>query len=135
MTSHAAGTFDVTLTPQAQDGGNEEGPGRMLIAKQFHGDLTGISKGQMLAYRSAVAGSAGYVAMERVVGSLAGRSGSFVLQHSGSMDRGASSLSIHVVADTATGLLAGLTGRMDIQITDGQHFYTFDYQLPPLAPA
>lgn len=131
-TRHAAGTFEVTLTPQAQDERGADTPGRMLIDKRFHGELSGTSLGQMLALRSPVAGSAGYVAMERVTGTLAGRSGSFALQHSGSMDRGASSLSIHVVPDSATGQLEGLSGRMDIQITDGQHFYTFDYQLPAL---
>jgi len=129
-TNHAAGTFDVKLSPQAQDDASTGAPGRLLIDKQFHGELSGSSLGQMLAVRSPVAGSAGYVAMELVTGTLAGRSGSFALQHSGSMDRGASSLSIHVVPDSATGQLAGLSGKMDIKITDGKHFYTFDYLLP-----
>ncbi|MBT9504594.1 MAG: DUF3224 domain-containing protein [Burkholderiaceae bacterium] len=132
-TSHAAGTFEVKLIPQTPEDSGAGAPGRMLIDKQFQGDLSGSSKGQMLAVRSAVPGSAGYVAMELVTGTLAGRSGTFALQHSGSMDRGASSLSIHVVADSATGQLMGLSGKMDIKITDGQHFYTFDYLLPALA--
>jgi len=129
-TAQASGTFDVKLSPQAQDDVTAGAPGRMLIDKQFQGDLSGSSKGQMLAARSAIPGSAGYVAMELVTATLAGRSGTFVLQHTGSMDRGALSLSIHVVPDTATGQLAGLSGKMDIKITDGQHFYTFDYLLP-----
>ncbi|MBT9458590.1 MAG: DUF3224 domain-containing protein [Burkholderiaceae bacterium] len=129
-TSHAAGTFEVKLTPQAPDDASAGAPGRLLIDKQFHGALSGSSQGQMLAVRSPVAGSAGYVAMELVTGTLAGRSGTFALQHSGSMDRGASSLSIHVVPDSATGELDGLSGKMDIQITDGKHSYTFDYLLP-----
>src|SRR5947199_2476841 len=100
MAIHARGTFEVKLIPQSAD----ERPGgaaisRMLIDKTFHGDLEGASQGQMLAFRSEVKGSAGYVAMERFSGSLNGRHGSFVLQHSGSMDRGEQQLTITVVAD------------------------------------
>jgi hypothetical protein len=107
----------------------------MTIDKQFHGPLEAHSLGQMLAWRTATPGSAGYVAMERVTGRLDGREGSFVLQHSGSMDRGASSLVVTVVPDSGTEGLTGLTGRMSIRVEDGgRHFYDFEYGLPE-APA
>ena len=120
----ASGTFEVKMTPQA-----DEPIGRFLLDKQFHGDLEGSSKGQMLAFRSAVDGSAGYVAMERVSGSLGGRTGSFVLQHSGSMARGVQGLSIAVVADSGTDGLAGLAGTMSIEVAAGKHSYRFEYSI------
>jgi hypothetical protein len=101
----------------------------MLIDKRFEGDLEATSKGQMLAAGTSVAGSAGYVAMEQVTGVLGGRSGAFVLQHSGTMERGAASLTVSVVPDSGTGELEGLTGTMDIIIEEGQHSYVFDYAL------
>ncbi len=124
------GEFSVQLKPVAVDEGGEPALGRMLIDKQFHGDLEAVSKGQMLAFRTAVEGSAGYVAMEKVSGRLEGRTGTFVLQHSGTMDRGAASLVLTVVPDSGTAALAGLTGRMAIEITGGKHFYSFEYSLP-----
>lgn len=129
MTTHASGTFEVRLSPQVD--GEEAGAslGRLLIDKRFGGDLEATSKGQMLAFRSGVEGSAGYVALERVEGTLAGRAGSFVLQHSGTMERGAQSLSVTVVPDSGTGDLAGLAGRMNIIIAEGRHSYEFDYTL------
>jgi hypothetical protein len=84
----------------------------------------------MLAFRSLVQGSAGYVAMERVVGTLAGRSGSFVLQHAGLMDKGAPTLTIHVVPDSGTDQLTGLSGTMAIRVENKAHFYDFDFTLP-----
>jgi hypothetical protein len=126
VASHATGTFEVKLTPQAAEG---DGPGRMLIDKQFHGDLDGRSIGQMLAHRTEVAGSAGYVAMEKVTGTLHGRAGSFVLQHSGAMNRGVAELSVTVVSDSGTGELAGLAGKMAIAIAEGKHSYEFEYTL------
>jgi hypothetical protein len=102
----------------------------MLLDKHFHGDLEADSKGQMLAHMTTVKGSAGYVAMEKVVGSLQGRKGSFVLQHSGIMNRGDATLVLQVVPDSGTEELEGLTGSMTITITDGKHFYGFDYGLP-----
>ncbi len=131
MTQTAQGRFDVQLIPMdAPPGGEAEAIGRMLIRKQFYGDLDATSLGEMLAHRSGVAGSAGYVAMERVHGRLAGRSGSFVLMHAGEMDRGQAQLTVRVVPDSATGELTGLAGTLAIDIRDGQHFYTFDYRLP-----
>ena len=129
MTTRASGTFEVKLSPQVD--GEEGGAcvGRMLIDKRFAGDLVATSKGQMLAVRTAVEGSAGYVAMELVTGALHGRAGTFVLQHSGTMERGAQSLALNVVPDSATGDLEGLAGRMEIVISEGRHSYHFDYTL------
>jgi len=102
--------------------------GRMSIDKQFHGGLEASSTGEMLSAITSVKGSAGYVAIERVTGTLAGRNGTYTLQHSGAMTRGAQQLTITVVPDSGTG---GLTGRMAIRIeTGGKHFYGFDYELP-----
>jgi hypothetical protein len=126
VTTRATGTFQVTLAPQ-----ETAAPlGRMSIDKTFSGDLQGTSKGEMLAFRSAVDGSAGYVAMEQVNGTLAGRTGTFVLMHTGVMDRGAPGLTITVVPDSGTGGLEGITGRMNIIIEGGQHSYELDYTLP-----
>jgi hypothetical protein len=127
MTTQASGTFEVKLAPQTQ---YEESVGRLSIDKQFHGDLEATSKGEMLAVSSSsVKGSAGYVAMEQVSGTLHGRSGGFALQHSGTMTRGAAQLSVTVVPDSGTGELEGLSGRMTIEIADGKHSYTFEYTL------
>jgi hypothetical protein len=128
MTTHANGTFEVKITPQPVDG-ESPGVGRMSIDKQFHGDLEASSKGQMLAAMTSVKGSAGYVAIEQVTGSLHGRNGTFVLQHSGTMTRGAPQLIVSVVPDSGTAELAGLTGTMTIIVTDGKHSYEFDYTL------
>jgi hypothetical protein len=125
--THATGPFEVKLAPQATDAAPI---GRMSIDKQFHGDLEAVSKGEMLAFSSEVKGSAGYVAIERVTGALHGRRGSFVLQHSATMNRGVPSLSISVVPDSGAGELAGLSGKMDIQIEGGKHSYEFEYTLP-----
>jgi hypothetical protein len=128
MSAIATGSFEVTLAPQPTGAG--PGVARMSIDKQFHADLEATSKGEMLSAMGAVDGSAGYVAIEKVTGTLHGRRGSFVLQHSGTMDRGAPSLSVTVVPDSGTDELVGLTGRMDIIIGGGKHSYRFDYQLP-----
>jgi hypothetical protein len=134
MTKRASGTFDVKLIPQADDdiGGAivDSGTiGRMSLDKQFHGDLQASSRGQMLAVHGDAKGSAGYVAMERVIGSLHGRSGSFALQHSGTMTRGEPQLVVTVVPDSGTGELLGLAGTLMIDIVDGKHYYKFDYTL------
>ena len=120
----------VKVTPQGTDE-KDAVVGRFSLDKQFHGDLSGTSKGVMLAMSTAVSGSAGYVAMEQVNGTLNGRSGTFALQHTGTMTRGAPQLSVTVVPDSGTGDLAGLSGKMDIKITDGKHFYEFDYSIAP----
>ena len=124
----ASGTFSVTVSPQAPDEGDTSGVGRLRLDKQFHGDLEATSKGQMLAISSAVEGSAGYVAMEQVTGTLHGKTGGFALQHFGKMTRGVPELNVAVVPDTGTGELEGLTGRMQIIITEGSHSYEFEYE-------
>jgi len=127
----AKGRFTVTLAPQPlSDVAEGATLGRMSIDKVFSGDLDGSSRGEMLSVMGAVKGSAGYVAMERVTATLHGHHGSFALQHSGAMDRGAPSLSVSVVPDSGTDELIGLSGRMQIEITGGEHFYTFEYVLP-----
>jgi hypothetical protein len=131
VTSHAGGTFEVKLTPEAAEDGADAGLGRMSIDKQFHGDLEGISKGFMLSSAATIVkGSGGYVAMERVTGTLNGRSGRFVLQHSGTMTRGTPQLSVTVVPDSGTDQLEGLAGTMTIKIDNGKHSYDFEYALP-----
>lgn len=132
MTQHASGPFDVKLTPQKPDSevAQEANLGRMTIDKHFHGDLEATSKGEMIATQTEVKGSAGYVAMERVTGTLKGHRGSFVLQHSATMFRGAPTLSITVVPDSGTEELKGITGTMNIIIApDGKHSYEFDYTI------
>jgi uncharacterized damage-inducible protein DinB len=124
----AAGTFEVKLSPLGMDD-KTEGTllGRMSIEKQFHGELEASSRGEMLTGGTMVKGSAGYVAIERVSGTLGGRAGTFVLQHSGTMTRGEPRLTITVVPDSGTGELTGLAGTMAITIADGKHTYELDY--------
>lgn len=130
---HASGRFDVQMLPQApaSDAATPGATlGRALLDKQYHGDLQATAQGQMLSAISGTPGSAGYVAIEHVIGTLQGRSGSFVLQHTGLMTRGSRQLTVTVVPDSGTGELTGLEGRLDIRVADGQHFYAFDYALP-----
>lgn len=133
MTMHARGTFEVKMIPQpAQDGVGDPGIGRMALDKQFHGDLEATGKGQMLAAGTDVPGSAGYVALERISGTLHGRRGAFALQHSGTMTRGAPQLVITVVPDSGAGDLLGLAGTLSITVTEGQHGYDLEYTLPDM---
>ena len=130
---HASGRFDVKMLPQvpASDAATPGATlGRALLDKQYHGDLQATAQGQMLSAISGTPGSAGYVAIEHVTGTLHGRSGSFVLQHSGLMQRGARQLVVTVVPDSGTGALSGLAGSLDIRISEGRHFYVLDYTLP-----
>lgn len=127
MPTRASGPFEVKLTPQSS---GDESIGRLMIDKQFHGDLEATSRGEMLAAGTETNGSAGYVALEKVTGKLNGHAGSFVLQHSGTMTRGDGNLSVTVVPDSGTGDLVGLSGSMNIIITDGKHAYEFDYTIP-----
>jgi uncharacterized protein DUF3224 len=127
---HAAGTFEVTLTPQSTD---EEPEGstlaRLSIDKTFRGDLEATSRGEMLSAGTRTKGSAGYVAVERVTGALHGRRGSFVLKHDGTMTRGTPELTVRVVPDSGTGELVGLAGGMRIIVEPGKHAYEMDYTL------
>lgn len=124
----ANGTFEVKLSPE-NDNPDEPLLGRLLIDKQFHGDLEAVSKGQMLSAGTAVKGSAGYVAIEKVSGTLHGHKGTFILQHTGTMKRGEPGLSVTVVPDSGTDELTRLTGKMEIIIADGKHSYKFEYAL------
>ena len=130
MPTRVSGPFDVKLTPQAPDESGA-GLGRFTIDKQFHGDLEATSQGQMVSAGVSGKGSAGYVAIERVTGSLSGRRGSFVLQHNGIMNRGVPSLTIVVVPDSGTGELEGISGKMEIVIAGGKHSYDFEYSIAP----
>lgn len=130
MTTPAKGTFEVKVIPLAEDKSEGSTLGRMSIDKQFRGDLEGTSKGEMLSAGTSVKGSAGYVAIERVSGTLNGRKGTFVLQHTGTMNRGTPSLSVDVVPDSGTDQLSGITGTLTIIIADGKHSYEFEYSLP-----
>jgi Protein of unknown function (DUF3224) len=125
---HASGTFDVKLTPQTSEG-QDGALGRMSIDKQFHGDIEGSSKGEMLTGMTNVKGSAGYVAMEKVSATLKGKPGTFILQHTATMDRGTPQLSITVVPDSGTDELVGLTGKLTIKVADGKHSYDFEYSI------
>ena len=130
-TRRVTGKFSVTVTPQAvEDGVGDPTIGRMALCKTFEGDLAGIARGQMLAIRTDTPGSAGYVALDRFEGRLDGRSGGFSLQHSGSMERGAPTLSIHVIPDSGTGELTGIAGTFKIIIDGDKHKYEFEYSLP-----
>jgi hypothetical protein len=131
--NHATGTFDVKMAPQKPDNPIEEAASiaRMTIDKQWHGDLEATSKGEMLATPPDAKGSGIYVALERVTGTLKGRSGSFLLHHTGIMNRGVPELSISVVPDSGTGQLTGITGKVMINIgPDKKHSYDFEYMLP-----
>ena len=131
MTLHATGAFEAKTTPlPADDAIGGADIGRYGLDKQFHGDLEATSKGEMIGAMTEVKGSAGYVAMERVTGMLGGRSGTFVLQHSGTMAHGAQHMTITVVPDSGTGELAGISGSLTIIIKEGgKHFYEFEYEL------
>ncbi|HEY3520554.1 MAG TPA: DUF3224 domain-containing protein [Rhodanobacteraceae bacterium] len=127
---HARGEFEVKLAPLSPYNADADAQlGRMSIDKIFHGDLEATSKGEMLTAGSPQSGSAGYVAVERVTGSLQDRRGSFALQHNATMHRGGFSLNIIVVPGSGTGELAGLRGAMNIIIADGRHSYEFEYEL------
>lgn len=131
MTQTARGTFVVDLKPLTFEGADPETKlGRMSIDKEISGDLTANTVGQMLMATTDTEGSAGYVAVERVEGSLGGKQGAFVLQHSGTMNRGTPSLLVTVVPDSGTGELTGLEGEFKIEIEEGKHHYEFTYRLP-----
>ncbi len=129
----AKGDFEVKVAPVAAPHGGEGGGaplGRLTLDKTFHGGLEATSMGEMLSAGNPANGSAGYVAIEKVVGKLDGRSGSFVLQHSGTMKRGVMDLRVTVVPDSGMDQLSGLEGSMTIHVGGGKHSYEFDYTLP-----
>ncbi len=126
-----SGEFDVSLSPLEGYATGQDGIklGRMSIDKTFHGALDATSKGEMLSAMTPTQGSAGYVALEQVVGSLTDKSGSFVLQHFGTMDKGKDRLVLEVVPDSGGGELTGLSGTMVVRVNEGKHYYEFDYEL------
>ena len=141
MTGRAEGSFDVEIAPQPPDHPSEAASlGRMTIAKRYRGDLEATGIGTMLTGMTPVEGSAAYVAIEKVEGRLAGRSGSFLLQHAGAMTAASQTLDVTIVPDSGTGELAGIRGRLSIQIEEGRHSYVLDYTLggtaePPVPEA
>jgi hypothetical protein len=130
MTTHARGTFDVAVKPLPLESDPPDATrARMSLDKRYHGDLEATAQGQMLTAGTVEKGSAGYVAIERVSGTLAGRQGTFALQHSGVMTRGKGELNITVVPDSGTDQLAGLSGKLQIIIANGVHSYDFEYDI------
>jgi len=131
MSTVAKGSFTVEMKPQSEPGTSDTvSLGRMSLDKRFEGDLVATGRGEMLTALTPIKGSAGYVAIERVTGTLHGRSGSFVFQHAGTMSRGAQLLSIAVVPDSGTGALSGISGTFKLNIVEGKHLYEFEYSLP-----
>ncbi len=133
-TQRAVGTFTVQMTPQGESAALPEGVtplGRMSLDKVFSGDMAGSSAGDMLTAVTPAAGSAGYVAIERFTGTVHGKQGSFVMQHSGTMSqRGGQQLSIEIVPDSGSGALRGVEGQFLLKIEQGRHHYTLEYSLP-----
>lgn len=128
------GEFDVKMNPEAMSAvAAESGIGRMSLDKTYRGALDASGTGEMLAYMDRALGSGAYVAMERVRGTLDGRSGAFLLHHTGVMTRGAPGLAVKVVPDSGEGELAGLGGTLNIRIEGGKHYYDFDYVLSTVA--
>ena len=125
----AEGSFDVKRAAEAVHDKAEGLLARHTLDKQYHGALDATGIGEMLSAGTATPGSAGYVAIEKVTGTLDGRAGSFYLQHSGTMARGQATLTIHVIPDSGTDALSGISGTMQIVIADGKHSYIFDYEL------
>jgi len=131
MSRIAKGSFTVEMKPQGESNATDGvTTGRMVLSKRFEGDLAAVGQGEMLTALTPVKGSAGYVAIERVTGTLHGRAGSFVFQHSGTLNQGAQQLSIRVVPGSGTGGLVGIEGDFRLSIVEGRHFYEFEYSLP-----
>ena len=130
MEAVAKGSFDVKMTPLTwSESAVDHALNRFSLEKTFHGDIEGTSQGQMLSAGTNEKGSAGYVAIEKVTGTLHGRNGSFMMQHNGIMNRGVPQLSIVIVPDSGTGDLTGLAGALTIHIADGKHSYELAYTL------
>ncbi len=128
MTHLAKGTFDITMKqPPNGEGVGRVAVGRMLIDKQYHGGLVGIGQGEMLSAGNPAAGSAGYVAIEHVTCTIGSLSGSFALQHAGTMHAGASHLTIAIVPGSGTGELAGISGKLKLDIVERLHHYELEY--------
>jgi hypothetical protein len=128
MPTHANGSFDVTITPQ--ETADEAPVARMRLYKEFHGDLEAIAHGEMMAAHEPLTGAGAYVALDRVMGTLHGRSGSFLMAHRGIRNADGQELSIVIVPGSGTGQLAGISGTVGIRIEEKKHFYTIDYVIP-----
>ena len=128
MTHHARGKFTVSVKPLAPP--PAEGLGRFSIDKEIHGDLEATTKGEMFSGGDPKQGTAGYVAIEVVTGTLAGKQGSFALQHSATMDRSGLKMTVIVVPGSGTGELKGIAGTFNIRVENGEHSYDFEYTLP-----
>jgi hypothetical protein len=128
VTHHARGTFTVKVEPLTP--GPAEGIGRYSIDKQIHGDLEATTKGEMFSGGDPKAGAAGYVAIEMVAGTLAGKHGTFALQHSATMDQNGLKMTVIVVPGSGAGELKGIAGTFVIKIEGGQHLYDMEYTLP-----
>ncbi|HEU4365363.1 MAG TPA: DUF3224 domain-containing protein [Candidatus Krumholzibacteria bacterium] len=128
-TMTARGTFDVKVTPQPADDTAGGAFSRFFLAKELQGDLAATSHGHMMAAETAVEGSAAYVALERVTGTLHGKQGSFILQHRGTMRGGDYVMDVTVVPDSGTGELTGIAGRMTIILEGGKHSYELEYSI------
>jgi uncharacterized protein DUF3224 len=130
MTGHARGTFEIQFVNGPEEKIEGVSLGKRSADKQYSGDIEGSAKGEMLAALTNIKTSAGYVAIERVVGTLHGRKGTFLLQHAATMSGTMRDLSVTVVPDSGTGELVGISGKMMIHIIDGKHSYEFDYAFP-----
>jgi hypothetical protein len=128
MTSHARGTFTVTILPLSP--APAEGLNRYSINKEIHGDLTATTKGEMFSGGDPKQGVAGYVAIEVVTGILQGKHGSFALEHLATMDASGAKMTVFVVPGSGTGELTGISGTFVIQIANGLHSYDLEYSLP-----
>jgi hypothetical protein len=131
VTQRATGPFDVSMKPASPpDKEGRTAIGRMILDKQYFGDLAATGKGEMLTAVTDTKGSAGYVAIERISGTLKGRKGSFVLQHNGTMSGGAQNLATTIVPDSGTEQLTGISGKLAMELVDGKHVYELNYVLP-----
>ena len=128
MTHHARGVFTVNVQPLTP--APAEGLSRFSIDKQIHGDLEATTKGEMFSGGDPKQGEAGYVAIELVTGTLAGKQGSFALQHTATMDRTGSRMSVVIIPGSGTAELKGIAGTFNIQIENGRHSYDLEYTLP-----
>jgi Protein of unknown function (DUF3224) len=125
---HGKGSFDVTITPQ--ESAPDAPVARMLLYKDFHGDLEAVAHGEMMAAHEPLTGAGVYVAIDRVTGTLHGKGGSFLIAHRGIRNADGQELSIVIVPGSGTGQLAGITGTIGIEIVEKKHFYTVEYELP-----
>jgi hypothetical protein len=125
---HAKGSFDVNITPQ--ESAPDAPVARMRLYKEFHGDLEAVAHGEMTAAHEPLTGAGVYVAIDRVTGTLHGKSGSFLIAHRGIRNVDGQELSIVIVPGSGTGQLTGITGSVGIEILEKKHFYTMDYELP-----